>query len=176
MKVEEIERLLAEFYEGNTTESQEEILKDYFRHGEVPPHLQKEKELFSSLFCSPSAVDDTLPQALEGKLSRLIDEKAAEEQRFFLPNKSRRNWRWIGGIAATVFLLLGIGYSIGNFGRDMCPPTPQDTFSDPRVAYEVLQATLMEVSVNLNKGIEQVAETQEDVTRINKELIKEIKR
>ena len=29
MKVEEIERLLAEFYEGNTTESQEEALRDY---------------------------------------------------------------------------------------------------------------------------------------------------
>ena len=28
MKVEEIERLLAEFYEGNTTESQEEALID----------------------------------------------------------------------------------------------------------------------------------------------------
>ena len=31
MKVEEIERLLTEFYEGNTTESQEEALRDYFR-------------------------------------------------------------------------------------------------------------------------------------------------
>ena len=27
MKVEEIERLLAEFYEGTTTESQEEVLR-----------------------------------------------------------------------------------------------------------------------------------------------------
>ena len=175
MKVEEIERLLAEFYEGNTTEGQEEALKDYFRQGEVPPHLQKEKELFLTLFASPSAID-TAPEALEEKLSRLIDEKAEEEQRFFLPNRSRRNWRWIGGIAATVFLLLGIGYSISNLGQNMRPPTPEDTFSDPRIAYEVLQATLMEVSVNLNKGIEQVTETQEDVTKINKEVIKEIKR
>ena len=30
MKVEEIERLLAEFYEGTTTESQEEVLRNYF--------------------------------------------------------------------------------------------------------------------------------------------------
>lgn len=175
MKVEEIERLLAEFYEGNTTEGQEEVLKDYFRHGEVPQHLHADKQIFLSLFASPFATD-IVPEALEEKLSRLIDEKAEEEQRFFLPNKSRRNWRWIGGIAATVFLLLGIGYSIGNLGQNMRPPTPQDTFSDPRIAYEVLQATLMEVSVNLNKGIEQVTETQEDVTKINKEVMKEIKR
>lgn len=175
MKVEEIERLLAEFYEGNTTEAQEEVLKEYFRHGEVPPRLHKDKQIFLSLFASPSAID-TIPEALEEKLSRLIDDKAEEEQRFFLPNKSRRNWRWIGGIAATVFLLLGIGFSIGNLGQNMRPPTPKDTFSDPHIAYEVLQATLMEVSVNLNKGIEQVAETQEDVTKINKEVIKEFKR
>lgn len=49
MKVEEIERLLAEFYEGNTTESQEEALRDYFRTTEVPEHLQKDKEIFLSL-------------------------------------------------------------------------------------------------------------------------------
>ena len=30
MRVEEIERLLAEFYEGNTSENQEEKLKKYF--------------------------------------------------------------------------------------------------------------------------------------------------
>lgn len=47
MKVEEIERLLAEFYEGNTTESQEEALRDYFRTTEVPEHLQKDKDIFS---------------------------------------------------------------------------------------------------------------------------------
>ena len=31
MKVEEIERLLAEFYEGNTNEQEEELLKEAFR-------------------------------------------------------------------------------------------------------------------------------------------------
>ena len=43
MKVEEIERLLAEFYEGNTNEQEEELLKEAFRTEEVPEHLQKEK-------------------------------------------------------------------------------------------------------------------------------------
>ena len=36
MKVEEIERLLAEFYEGNTNEQEEELLKEAFRTEEVP--------------------------------------------------------------------------------------------------------------------------------------------
>ena len=46
MRVEEIERLLAEFYEGNTSENQEERLKKYFETQNVPEHLEKEKRLF----------------------------------------------------------------------------------------------------------------------------------
>ena len=86
MKVEEIERLLAEFYEGNTTESQEEALRDYFRTTEVPEHLQKDKEIFLSLNQGADR-DVEVPAGLGDKLSRLIDEKAEEEQRFFRPKK-----------------------------------------------------------------------------------------
>ena len=175
MKVEEIERLLAEFYEGNTTESQEEALRDYFRTTEVPEHLQKDKEIFLSLNQGADR-DVEVPAGLGDKLSRLIDEKADEEQRFFSPNKSKRNWRWIGGIAATVLLLIGIGYGVDRLGNDVCPPTPQDTFSDPEEAYRVLQATLLEVSTNLNQGIAQIKETQVDMKKVNQEVKKEIQR
>ena len=136
MKVEEIERLLAEFYEGNTNEQEEELLKEAFRTEEVPEHLQKDKKLFLSFF--PGEVVDNVPAGLEDKLSRMIDEKAEEEQRFFHRNKAKRNWRWIGGIAATILVLVGVGYGITNMGEDMRPPTPQDTFSDPEAAYKAL--------------------------------------
>lgn len=174
MKVEEIERLLAAFYEGNTNEQEEELLKEAFRTEDVPECLQKDKKLFLSFF-SREVVED-VPAGLEDKLSRMIDEKAEEEQRFFRRNKSQRNWRWIGGIAATILLLIGIGFGITNMGKDMRPPTPLDTFSDPEAAYMALQATLMEVSTNLNKGIEQVEATQMDVTKVNQEICKEIQR
>lgn len=174
MKVEEIERLLAAFYEGNTNEQEEELLKEAFRTEEVPPHLQKDKKFFLSFFCQEMVVD--VPAGLEDKLSRMIDEKVEEEQRFFHRNRFKRNWRWIGGIAATILLLLGIGYGVTGIGEDMRPPTPQDTFSDPEAAYKVLQATLMEVSTNLNKGIEQVEETRFDLTKVNQEIKQEIQR
>ena len=93
---------------------------------------------------------------------------------FFNRNKAKRNWRWIGGIAATILVLVGVGYGITNMGEDMRPPTPQDTFSDPEAAYKALQATLIEVSANLNKGIEQIEETRIDVTKVNQEVRKEI--
>lgn len=172
MKVDEIERLLAAFYEGNANEQEEELLKEAFRTEELPEHLQKEKELFLHLF--PEEAVEGVPIGLEEKLNRLIDEKAEEEQLFFRRNKTKRNWRWVGGIAATLLLLVGMGYGITNVGERMRPPTYRDTFSNPEDAYKVLQATLLEVSVNLNKGIEQIEETQKDVTKVNREIMKEI--
>lgn len=174
MKVEEFERLLAKFYEGNTHEQEEELLKEAFRSGKVPGHLQKDRELFLSFFCQEEAED--VPAGLEDRLSRMLDEKAEEEQRFFRRNKARRNWRWIGGIAATVLLLIGMAYGITGMGEEMRPPTPQDTFSNPEAAYKALQATLLEVSANLNKGIEQIEETRMDVTKVNQEIRKEIQK
>ena len=136
---------------------------------------QKDKEIFLSLYQDANR-DVEVPEGLGDKLSLLIDEKAEEEQRFFSPNKSKRNWRWIGSVAATILVIIGIGYGVENLGRGVCPPTPQDTFSDPEEAYQVLQATLMEVSTNLNQGIAQVKETQVDMKKVNQEIKKEIQR
>lgn len=175
MKVEEIERLLAEFYEGNTSESEEEALKDYFRTEEVPMHLEKEKKIFLSLY-ETDGREMAAPEELERKLINMIDEKADEEQRFFRRNKAKHNWRWIGGVAATLVLLIGIAYSIEIYEQEIEPPTPMDTFSDPKLAYEVLQSTLMEVSTNLNGGIDEVNETQQDMRKVNQEVRKEIQK
>lgn len=103
-------------------------MRDYFRTTEVPEHLQKDKEIFLSLYQDADR-DVEVPAGLGDKLSLLIDEKAEEEQRFFSPNKSKRNWRWIGSVAATILVIIGIGYGVENLGRGVCPPTPQDTFS-----------------------------------------------
>lgn len=174
MEVEEIERLLAKFYEGNTSEQEEEVLKEAFRTEEVPGHLQRDKRIFLSFSCQEADMEH-IPAGLADKLNRMIDEKADEEQRFFHRNKTKRNWYWVGGIAATLLLLIGIGYGT-IYKKDMCQPTPQDTFSNPEDAYKALQATLIEVSTNLNKGIEQVEATRLDITKVNQEIKNEIKR
>lgn len=174
MKVEEIERLLAEFYEGNTSEQDEERLKETFRTEEVPAHLQRDRRLFLSFFRTEENADK-VTAGLVDKLNRMIDEKDAKEQLFFRRNKTKRNWRWISGVAATVLLLFGIGYGIIN--RDeACPPAPKDTFTNPEDAYKVLQATLIEISTNLNKGIKQVEVAKQDLSKVNQEIKNEIQR
>lgn len=170
MKIEEIEKLLDEFYEGNTTEKQEEALRYYFETQEVPEHLRNEKELFLS-FRQDDCVE--VPAGLEDKLNRMINEKEEEARRFFRRNKSQRNWRWVGGIAASLLLLFGIGYGISNYQSNHMEQ-PQDTFSNPQDAYKVLQATLIEVSADLNSGINQVKDSRREIKKIHKEIKKEI--
>ena len=44
-----IEKLLERYYNAETSEQEEQELKDFFRHEEVPPHLLAEKEMFLQL-------------------------------------------------------------------------------------------------------------------------------
>ena len=173
MKVEEVERLLTAFYEGTATECEEEKLKVYFRTGDVPGHLHADRRLFLAL-CEED--DKEVPDRLAGTLRRLIDERGEAERRSSSATRMKRDWRWIGGIAATVVLLVGIGYSICNYMQDMRTSSPQDTFSDPEEAYAVLQSTLIEISTNLSKGISQVNEVRKDIRRINTEARNESKK
>lgn len=169
MRVEEIEKLIADYYEGTTSESQEEALRRYFETQEVPEHLQKEKKLFLS-FLEDGNME--IPSGLEDKLIRMIDEKGEEEKRFFRRNKAKRNWKWVGSIAASLLLLFGVSYGISTH---LCGiETPQDTFNSPQEAYKVLQATLIEVSTDLNSGINQVSDTKREIKKIHKEIKQEI--
>lgn len=49
MKVEEIEKLLTAFYEGSTTENQEEILKAYFGTEHIPERRTRGTSFLSEL-------------------------------------------------------------------------------------------------------------------------------
>ena len=48
MKVNEIERLLTRYYDGETSETEEKELKRFFTEEDVPAHLLAEKEIFIS--------------------------------------------------------------------------------------------------------------------------------
>ena len=167
MKVEEIERLLAGFYDGKTTEDEEEALKSYFETQDVPQQLLIDKKLFLSFHSFPYP---EVPARLEDQLVKLIDANAAEERQIFLKNRTRRNWKWVGSIAACLILLLGLSFGLLNFREK----SPKDTFTDPQEAYRALHAALTEVSANLNNGIDQLAESREQIKEISNEIIKEI--
>ena len=77
-----IEELLERYYNAQTSEAEEQRLREYFIHEETPPHLQKEKEMFLQL----QAVQ--VPEGLEEKLSKQIDQWAIQER--FIPKSTQR--------------------------------------------------------------------------------------
>lgn len=87
-----IKELLLRFTEGQTTEAEEEVLKDYFSHSKhIPEEWEAYKELFSSF--DTDAYDFTQEE---------VDAMFMTE-----PAKKRAIWPWlsIAGIAACLLLI-----------------------------------------------------------------------
>ncbi|MCD8031400.1 MAG: hypothetical protein LUF85_11430 [Bacteroides sp.] len=168
MNNEELKKLLNDFYEGVTTEEEEMLLKDYFLTEEIPEEFATDSSFFTTLY---TAQEPECPVALETNLMKMIDKKAEEERIFFHRHRTRQRWRWSGGIAATLLLLVVLGYNLATFRQTL----PKDTFTDPQEAYLALQATLREVSNELNSGLSQWSETKKEIRHINQEIIQEIR-
>ena len=97
--------------------------------------------------------DLALPEGLSERLERRIDFLAQEE---VSPRVSRRrSFYWISGIAAAILGALFLIFTETNRPA----PTMADTFTDPEEA---------SMSRNLNKGLGQVNEAGQEITKINK--------
>ena len=76
------------------------------------------QEVTEAVITVPAYFSDSQRQATKeaGQIAGLeavsYTHLAEEEQRFFHRNKAKRNWRWIGGIAATILVLVGVGLSL----------------------------------------------------------------
>ena len=161
MKVNEIERLLARYYDGETSETEEKELKRFFTEEDVPAHLLAEKEIFMQLAAQPAP---EIPEGLESRLSRKIDQWDTGERRTL-------RLQWIGSIAASLLILLSVGlYLYKPY------PAPQDTCATPEEAYVQAQKALIMLSSSLNKGIEKVESVQEATGKIQENVNEQLNR
>ena len=142
-----IEALLEHYYDAQTSEAEEQRLKDFFLHEEVPVHLQAEKEMFLQL----QATD--VPEGLEERLSQSIDRWGKKHRTLRL--------QWIGSIAASLLLLFGAGWYLQE-------PPRKDTCATPEEAYAEAQKALVMFSTALNKGMKQMDALHETTERVEK--------
>jgi len=142
-----IEALLERYYDAQTSEAEEQRLKDFFLHEEVPAHLQAEKEMFLQL----QATD--VPEGLEERLSQSIDRWGNKHRTLRL--------QWIGSIAASLLLLFGAGWYLQE-------PPRKDTCATPEEAYAEAQKALVMFSTALNKGMKQMDALHETTERVEK--------
>ena len=162
MNTERINELLERYYEALTTEAEEEELRRFFSKGDVPAHLMGEKELFLQLQAASDEI--VVPEELEGRLSDAIDGWAAQEEE----EKSRRHGRiyrlrWIGGIAASIVVILA-------FGWHLYEPARRDTFATPEEAYAEAHEALMQFALALDKGTQQIAMVHSTTEKIEESI------
>jgi hypothetical protein len=145
MEAREIKLLLNKFYEGATSNKEENILKEYFlNYKDIPAELEEDKLYFTEL---GDYKNESLPDFdLEKELTSLIDNQEAKVIRL----KSTRSW--VLRIAASIVILLGSYFFIENY----IAPKPIDTYDNPELAYLETKKALLYVSQKLNGGTEEL--------------------
>ena len=116
--------------------------------------------------------DHTLPEGLSERLEQQIDAWATVEKKKTIRSSFRkRSLYWFSGAAAVVILCVGIF----QFTAPDKEHQLADTYTDPQEAAIAAQKALAFMSVNLNKGIEQVNEAQQEMNKVNGILNKHLK-
>lgn len=158
-----IEQLLERYYDGNTSEAEEQTLKDFFSQEEIPSHLSAEKEMFFQFSAN------RFPQGMEERLEQLIDQwDTAERSSIQAASKHRSlRLRWVASIAASLLLLFGMSWYIHDPA-----PSRQDTFTNPEEAYIHAERALVLFSEALNKGIDSMESIERVENNIQKQLNK----
>ncbi len=113
------------------------------------------------------ALDIPIPEGLAERLEQQINNLAAEEKKV----KFRRILYWVSGAAAVILLCIGIF-----LGTVITPDQKKlaDTYTDPAEAALVAEKALAFMSVQLNKGLDQVNDAGQEIGKVNQIVNKHI--
>jgi len=144
METSKIEKLLRNYFNGESTTEEERELESYFRSGIVAEEFREYTEFFIGVSELSTNFDDS---NIEEEVMDFILENEHRE-------KTRYRWLWqtVTGVAASVIIILG-GFL---FYQQQQKPF-DDTFKDPKEAYAYAQKTLKFVSGKYNKGLAELS-------------------
>lgn len=159
MKKEELKRLLDKYFNGESTEDEERILRIFFNGNNVPEGYEAEKAIFRHYLASMPVPEPS--DEFESRIIAAIDEseskgRSVNFKRVLLQSLSA---------AAGILILMGSYFFFVHKNE------PKDTFTDPKLAYAETMKILMNVSARLNQGISAL----EPVGRINEIASKSFK-
>ncbi len=143
MELREIEKLLERYFEGQTSLSEENSLRNWFAVNEVPEHLQALKAQFACFVAEAETAMD------KNKAEKELIDLIAERQLQLARRKRFIRFYTASGIAAVLLLAAGLFFVL--------KPTPvEDSFNDPAMAWQEIHKALFFVSEKLNMGIQPV--------------------
>lgn len=167
-----IRDLLGRFYQGATTEAEEQELRRLLAHSPADEFMA-DKALSEAMEKTIEVPDD-----LEKRLNDAIDswDAAGRDSAVTVHRLPRRSvWMRVSGIAASVAILICGGLF---FYRSANPRSqqPADSFSDPAEAYTAAQEALTIFADALNKGMAEVEFVRDISDKTISTAIEEINR
>lgn len=154
MKKEELDQLLAKYYEGETTPDEEELL---LRFGN---EASDEGQGFDQAWFGylKNAKNNTTQLENPEKYLDIAIEKSSKR------NHNRKYVFTFSGIAAGIAILTGLFLFSPVFNEPEVTQTNEYVLENPELAYMETKKALLKVSETLNKGTDQLAE----IDKLNK--------
>lgn len=149
MNLQKIEALIRKYERGETTLEEELELKIFFAKESVPMHLAGYRDLFS--FYRKASEEQMPGEDFDGRVLGIIS--GGEPATGTGPRK--RKLYPVLMAAASILILFSLYLFLGDRQQ------PRDTFDDPAMAYAETKKILLQVSGNLNEGVEELSNVKE---------------
>ncbi len=140
MKNVDIQKVLEKYYEGLTSEAEEQDLMDYLLSEDLPEEFEADREVICSLLRMSEENEPT-----PGFEQMIINNVRRDGKPHKRSNVRQLYWS-LSGIAATVIAAVSIWFLAGNANE------PADTFSSPELAYAETVRALHTISSEMNRG------------------------
>lgn len=153
--------MIEKYYNGESTEQEEIVLRDYFVKNNIPRGYEAEKVIFGYYAESSEIPEPSID--LEARILAGID--ASERNKNSL--RIRKYLIPVLSTAAGVLILAGSYFFFINRAES------QDTYTDPKLAYAETMRILRDVSSQLNRGT-QVLEPVGKINEVTKKSFETI--
>lgn len=149
METRRAEILLEKYFEGQSSLQEEQELRDFFRENrDLPEALEMNRPFFEGL---DESVDTMKELAFAERITGAIEKRERIIQRRCFTQRAS----WIAGVAAAIIVVL-FALNIWNNQQLQQSQLAMNTPENPKQAYEMSMDALKYVSVNYNKGIQQL--------------------
>ncbi|NPV51873.1 MAG: hypothetical protein HPY60_11870 [Candidatus Methanofastidiosum sp.] len=151
-----IKNLLDNYYNGNTSIDEEDLLRNYLSQDNVPDEFKTDKELFSNLFIIQSDLSELNFEEDIIKAIEFANKTKSEEDKGSKIYKLFAVW----AAAASVIIIIGLGFLFTSKQNEILLT---DTFDDPYLAMQETKRVLSLFASKLNMAQDEL----EPLNRLN---------